>query len=200
MTPYFYSGLFCVTAATLMLQLIQTRILSLVAWYYLAFFVISTAMFGLTAGAVWIYLRGSRYTARTLTFDLAHYSTAFAVTASLGLALQMTLAPTPRPAVTTVLIWIQLVLFMAVPFFFSGIVVSLALTRSPHPVGRVYGVDLLGAAVGCLGVIVLLNVCNGPSAVLWTAVIAALGAWFFSRSGALAQPEPTPWLGKLFQR
>ena len=48
----FYAGLFCVTAATLMLQLIQTRILSVVAWYHLAFFVISTAMFGLTAGDV----------------------------------------------------------------------------------------------------------------------------------------------------
>ena len=47
----FYGGLFLVTAATLMLQLIQTRILSVVAWYHLAFFVISMAMFGLTAGA-----------------------------------------------------------------------------------------------------------------------------------------------------
>lgn len=196
----FYAGLFCVTAATLMLQLIQTRILSLVAWYHLAFFVISTAMFGLTAGAVWIYLRGGRYTAKTLTFDLAHYSTAFAVTTALGLALQMTLVPTQQPALTTVLIWIELVLFMAVPFFFSGIVVSLALTRSPYPVGRVYGVDLLGAAVGCFGVLLLLNACNGPSAVLWTAVIAALGAWFFSRSGAVTEPKPAPWLAKVLRR
>jgi hypothetical protein len=32
----FYAGLFTVTAATLMLQLIQTRLLSVVAWYHLA--------------------------------------------------------------------------------------------------------------------------------------------------------------------
>ena len=52
MRPFnFYSGVFCVTSATLMLQLIQTRMLSVVVWYHLAFFVISMAMLGLTAGA-----------------------------------------------------------------------------------------------------------------------------------------------------
>ncbi|HVE88278.1 MAG TPA: hypothetical protein VNA44_01150 [Burkholderiaceae bacterium] len=195
----FYAGLFIVTAATLMLQLIQTRILSVVAWYHLAFFVISMAMFGLTAGAVWIYLRGDRYTEKTLSFDLAHYSTAFGVTAALGLAFQMTLVPTQQLAITTFLIWLQLALFLAVPFFFSGIVVSLALTRSPYPVGRVYGVDLLGAAVGCFGVLLLLNTCSGPSAVLWTAALAALGALFFARSGIGVDPQPVPALAKVLR-
>ena len=39
-----------------MLQIVQTRILSVVLWYYLAFLVISIAMFGITAGTVWVYL------------------------------------------------------------------------------------------------------------------------------------------------
>ena len=180
------------TAATLILQLIQTRILSVVAWYYLAFFVISMAMFGLSAGAVWVYLRGDRYSEKTLSFDLAHYSVAFAVSMALALAFQMTLVPAPHPAVTTLLIWIELAVFLAVPFFFSGIVVSLALTRSPYPVGRVYGVDLVGAAVGCFGVLFLLNLSDGPSAVLWTSAIAALGALLFSRSGIGEAPDTAP--------
>ena len=48
----FYVALGLVTAATLMLQIIETRIISVTSWYHLAFFVISIAMFGLTAGAV----------------------------------------------------------------------------------------------------------------------------------------------------
>jgi hypothetical protein len=48
----FYMALGLVAAATLMLQIIETRIISVVSWYHLAFFVISIAMFGLTAGAV----------------------------------------------------------------------------------------------------------------------------------------------------
>ena len=188
----FYLGLFSVTAATLMLQLIQTRILSVMAWYHLAFFVISTAMFGLTAGAVWVYLRGERYSEKTLSFDLAHYSAAFAVSTALALAFQMTLPLLGQPAVTTLLIWIQLAILLSIPFFFSGVVVSLALTRSPYPVGRVYGVDLMGAAVGCFGVLFLLNASDGPSAVLWTSAIAALGALLFSRSGIGGTPDPVP--------
>ena len=43
----FYGGLFLITSCTLMLQVLQTRILSVVAWYHLAFFAISMAMFGL---------------------------------------------------------------------------------------------------------------------------------------------------------
>ena len=42
---------------------------------------------------------------------------------------------------------------MAPPFFFAGAAISLALTRSPYPVGMVYGVDLVGAAIGCLVVL-----------------------------------------------
>ena len=190
----FYAGLFCLTAATLMLQLIQTRLLSVVAWYHLAFFVISTAMFGLTAGAVWVYLRGERYSEKTLSFDLAHYSLAFAVSMALALAFQMTLVPVAEPALTTILIWVELAVFLSVPFFFSGVVVSLALTRSPYPVGRVYGVDMVGAAVGCFGVLFLLNASDGPSAVLWTSVIAALGAVLFSRSGIGGAPASVPKL------
>lgn len=195
----FYAGLFCVTAATLMLQLIQTRILSVVAWYHLAFFVISTAMFGLTAGAVWVYLQRDRFSEKTLSFDLAIYSMAFAVSSALALAFQMTLVLSTRPAITTLLTWIELSVFLSLPFFFSGIVVSLALTRSPFPVGRVYGIDLIGAAAGCLGVLFLLNTSDGPSAVLWTSAIIALGAVLFSRSGIGSIPASVPKFSKILR-
>jgi len=189
-----------VTASTLMLQLIQTRILSVVAWYHLAFFVISTAMFGLTAGAVWVYLRGDRFSRKTLSFDLAHYSSAFALSTAGALAFQMTLVPGTQPSVTTILIWTELAACLSVPLFFSGVVVSLALTRSPYPVGRVYGVDLAGAAVGCLGVLLLLNTTNGPSAVLWTAVLAGAGSILFSMSGPQTEPATPPRFARFLRR
>jgi hypothetical protein len=78
-------------------------------------------------------------------------------------------------------------------------VVSLALTRSPFPVGRVYGADLVGAAVGCLGVLVLLNNTDGPSAVLWVGAIAAAGALSFSISGIGGAPPTKPPLDSLLR-
>ncbi len=48
------------------------------------------------------------------------------------------------------LVWLKLILILAAPYFFAGMTISLALTRSPWPVSLVYGVDLIGAATGCL--------------------------------------------------
>ncbi len=196
----FYVGVFLITSCTLMLQIIQTRILSVVAWYHLAFFAISMAMFGITAGAVWVYLRRDRFSEKTLSYDLSYYSTAFALTTALCLIVQMTLSPIVTPSATSVWTWTELALFMSVPFFFSGIVVSLALTRSPFPIGRVYAVDLIGAAVGCLGVLLLLNSTDGPSAILWVASIAATGAMFFARSAIGTAPSTIPPLDAIFRQ
>ena len=195
----FYIGLFLITSCTLMLQVIQTRILSVVAWYHLAFFAISMAMFGLTAGAVWVYLRGERFTEKTLSYDLSYFSTAFAVTTALCLIIQMSLPLTVTLSVTSILTWVELALCMSIPFSFSGVVVSLALTRSPFPIGRVYGVDLLGAAVGCLGVLLILNNTDGPSAVLWVGAIAAAGALFFAGSGVGRTPDLKPPFESFFR-
>ena len=187
-----YIGLFLITACTLMLQVIQTRILSVVAWYHLAFFAISMAMFGLTVGAVWVYLRRDRFTEKTLSYDLSYFSTAFALSTLFCLIVQMSLTPIVSRSITSILTWAELAICLSIPFFFSGIVVSLALTRSPFPVGRVYGADMLGAAVGCLGVLVLLNNTDGPSAILWVGALAAVAALFFSRSGIGGAPQTKP--------
>src|SRR5437879_5270888 len=61
-----------------MLQIIETRIISVTSWYHLAFFVISIAMFGLTAGAVFVYLRKERFRPERLSYDLAVATLAFA--------------------------------------------------------------------------------------------------------------------------
>ncbi len=188
----FYAGIFLVSFAVLMLQIVQTRILSVVVWYHLAFFVISLAMFGLTAGAVWVYLKGERFGAKTLSYDLAYFSGLFAFATAVCLAVQMTLAPVITRLATTFWIWTELALCLSLPFFFAGVVISLALTRSPYPVPRVYGFDLAGAATGAVGALLVLQVADGPSAVLWVAVFAAAGAVAFSASDLGAVPEVKP--------
>ena len=106
----FYAGVFLVSAATLMLQVIETRILSVVSWYHLAFFVISIAMFGLTAGSVWVYLRGERFTAATLSWDLSYYSVALAVATAVSGGAQLTLSPILVPTLVGFLVWAEFAL------------------------------------------------------------------------------------------
>lgn len=196
----FYGALGIVTAATLMLQIIETRIISVVSWYHLAFFVISTAMFGLTAGAVFVYLRADQGRPERLSYDLTVAALGFALTTALAVLVQLTLVAGAALSLTALIAWAEFALCLALPFFFSGVAVSLALTRSPYPIGRVYGADLIGAAAGCLGVLGLLNLTSGPSAVLWVAVLVAIAALLFAGSGLGDVPSGTSLGAWLFRR
>jgi hypothetical protein len=195
----FYVALGLVTAATLMLQIIETRIISVTSWYHLAFFVISIAMFGLTAGAVFVYLHKERFRPERLSYDLAVATLAFALTTDLAILVQLTVVTGASPSLTSLVAWAEFTLCLALPFFFSGVVVSLALTRSPYPIGKVYGADLIGAAMGCIGALVLLNMTSGPSAVLWVGAVIALAALGFANSGLGKLHESASLGAKLFR-
>jgi hypothetical protein len=78
------------------------------------------------------------------------------------------------------LLWLKLILILATPYFFAGMAISLALTRSPWPVSLVYGVDLIGAAAGCLVVLAVLILMDAVSALFLVGAFGALAAVFFS--------------------
>lgn len=172
--------MFLITIAVLVFQVVQTRILSVIAWYYLAFFAISVAMLGMAAGAVWVYLNRAKLLPNKLSTLLADTSLFTAVAMPVSVMVQFCLITTLKPTVTSVFSWALLMAAMTVPYVFAGITVSLALTRSPFPASLVYGVDLLGAALGCAAVIGILNVFDGPSAALFAGLIASLAAQAFA--------------------
>lgn len=179
----FLSGVFLIAFSVLVFQITQTRILSVMAWYYLAFFAISVSMLGMTVGAVWVYLRGSRFRPGCLGSTLSDYSLACAVGMPASLLVQFSLVTTLTLTLSTVMSWSLLLFAMAVPYVFAGVVLSLALTRSPFPVHQVYGADLVGAALGCLAVVLVLDVLDAPSTILLAGVSAGIAAHLFA-SGA----------------
>src|SRR2546430_17572891 len=98
-------------------------------------------MYGITAGTVWVYLRRGQFSERTLSHDLTYFTTLLAVAIALCGAVQTTLAPVDSVVGTRLSVWSELAICLTLPFFFSGVVVSLPLTPSPVPGVRVYGVD-----------------------------------------------------------
>ncbi len=196
----FYSGVFLLTFATLMLEILETRLLSVMSWYHLAFFVISAGMFGMTGGAVFVYFRGQRYTPATLASDLKWYTSAFAVSSVLSLAMQVTIAPAMVASAAMAISFVELAIIISIPFFFSGAAVSLALTRSPFSIGKVYAADLMGAALGCLGVLGLLELVDGPSAIILTGAISAAAAMMFGSSAKAPGEERSRIAGGLLMR
>jgi len=177
----FLAGVFSISFALLIFQIVQTRILSVIAWYYLAFFAISVAMLGMTIGAVRVYLRGERLLERGLASALSRHALACAVSMPLSLLVQLSLITTFSLSAVTLVAWALLLGAMAVPYVFAGIALGLALTRSPFPVGQVYAVDLAGSALGCAAVVALLNAVDAPTAILVAGAIAGVSALCFAR-------------------
>jgi hypothetical protein len=141
---FFYSGVLLICASVTMLQIIETRLLSVISHYYLAFLSISMAMFGITAGAVWVYYHRDRFSRDSLPHDLTLFAAAFSFSVAGSLLLLIGHAAVLVLSAAALVMWTELALLMAAPFFFAGVIVSLALTRSGLPVGKVYAADLVG--------------------------------------------------------
>jgi hypothetical protein len=95
------------------------------------------------------------------------------------------------------IIWLKAILLLAAPFVVAGIAVSLALTRSSFPVGITYGVDLLGAAVGCLVTLAVLQWMDAASAMFLVAALAAAAGWFFASTSSEPVPDDSVFNSKV---
>jgi hypothetical protein len=182
-TRWLGPGLFFATLATLLLETLDARLLSVLTWYHLSFFAVSLAMLGMAAGAVFVFLHPDGYTPANAPASLARIATAFAlsVPASHVMTLVIPFLPLSDVSVMEILAVAVSTVVLAVPFVLSGITVTVALTRCGGQIGRLYAFDLIGAALGCLAVVPLLEWSNVSSAVFFSGAAAALAAMCFYR-------------------
>ncbi len=161
------------TLATLILELSLTRIFSVVFYYHFAFLAISIALFGLGAGGLFSYVVASR------GGNIFHKLGVLAVVNSLTVMASLVYILT-RAGELGNLTLAGVYFASALPFFFSGAVVSIAVAEGIQRVDRVYFFDLLGAAGGCLVLVPFLDYFGGPNTVLAVSVLLAVSAamWY----------------------
>jgi hypothetical protein len=184
------AGLFLITFATLVLEVLDSRLLSVLTWYHLSFFAVSLAMLGMSAGAVRVFLLGEAMRGETARLALARYAIFFALSIPLSHVVNLCV-PIPTATSHAVMEFVALSVAtaaLAVPFYLSGVVVTLALTRVGAQIGRIYAWDLLGAAAGCLAVVPLLNITNLSSSALAAGAAGGLGAAMLHRFAARRVP------------
>lgn len=179
-------GLAAITASTLLLEITMTRVFSVTMWYHFAFMAISLALFGMAMGAVIVYLRPAWFPEQRLFQRLAQLGVAFALTAVAAFWIHLQIPFSPQFTLTGMVSVVSTFLLITVPFVVSGIIVSLVLTRFPSMVGRLYAFDLIGAALGCILLWVLIGPLTGPGVVVASAVLAGFGAFLFARASGQA--------------
>ena len=117
---WLFAGLFCTTLATLFLEILDARLLSVLTWYHLSFL----------AGAA---LDGDEAVRRLPTFGVTFAAT-MALTHVIGLCIPI--AAQPLDSIIGFASLATIIALLTVPFYFSGVTVTLALTRARAPIGR----------------------------------------------------------------
>src|SRR5215216_1240146 len=106
----FLVGLFLLCACVLILQIVETRILSVISFYHLAFFAISMAMFGLTAGSLIVYFNQGFFAPERLLAHLSWIAAAFAlaVVFSTIVMISTVLLNPPMRIIMSAMLWLKL--------------------------------------------------------------------------------------------
>lgn len=164
-------------------EVLMTRLLSVVTWYGMAFFVLSIAMLGLTAGS--LEALKSQRDGEPLRDYVAKRS--FLLAGGIVLAVVVTLIVPMQadPSLTLQLAVVAVAAANTVPMTIGGSIVARIMAESRAPIGRVYAIDLTAAAVGALCPLLLLGPFDGVSALLFLATLpAVVGAAIEGRSAS----------------
>ncbi len=191
-------GIFLLSVGILLLQICLTKIFSFMLWYHFGFLAISSALLGFSASGVYLTLFPGvlkRNPLRALGVLAILGGGVTLLTYALILQLQfnplLILQHLPNDQIQVN--WWELVKFagfvalLMVPFFFMGLMVSIAIASDPGRVGRIYFANLIGSGIGCLVSIPLLDTLGGDQAVVLCAALVALsGVGFLRRGGIVA--------------
>jgi SAM-dependent methyltransferase len=177
----YYFAIFILASAVISYQILITRFFSVMLYYHFAFAAISLAMLGLTRGAMEVYGKPDRYSPERVGVEFARHASWFAL-GSVGAMIAFLCAPLLIPGKQAPIALAFAAITFVVPFTEGGVCITLLLTRLPYGGGRLYAADLLGAAIGCLGVIFVLLVIGPVSATLWIAAFAAAAGWLVARN------------------
>jgi hypothetical protein len=176
-----YLGVFLVSLAALSFEVALSRLFSIAISYHFAFMVVSLALLGYGASGSLLVLFPSllqKNPERFLSCSAMLFSVSCVV--SYTAANQIPFDPVRISWDRLQLIYLfSEYLLLSVPFFFSGLCISGALTHFATNAGRIYCSDLAGAGTGSLLVLVLFLPFGGKGVVILPAMVAALGALAF---------------------
>ncbi|HEY3249485.1 MAG TPA: hypothetical protein VGK25_00060 [Ignavibacteria bacterium] len=178
-SAYIYLGTFFIAFSTLALEVTLTRIFSVITFYHLAFFAVSIAMLGMTAGAITVYFRPEWFEEHNIGPNTAKACLAYSAAAAIALTVLCLL---PVYFIYSLMFIFSILIVTAacsLPFYFSGMVVSVVLTKYPLPIGKLYASDLIGASLGCLFVLGGLELFDAPGLILLSGAIGIISVFCF---------------------
>jgi hypothetical protein len=168
--------------AALLLELVLTRLFSVVLFYHFAFLAISIALLGLGAGGVFAHLKKNwlaRFETRALVTRLCAINS---LVVPVVLAIVLRIPVSLELSKANFLRLTAIYLTSAVPFFVTGLEFSVVFARQTTHVSPLYAADLVGGALACLAIVPLLNWLGGPNTVLFAGMCMAVAGMVWARN------------------
>jgi len=154
----YYSGIFLISLATLLLEFSMTRVLSVSLWYHFAFMIISVALLGFGVSGVVFTMNKKLQTIKTEKL-LAMLSMFFGISVFVSFLIINLIPFDPFSLFSDSIQFLYLPLYyllITIPFFFSGLVISILLSKFKKEVSKLYFYDLIGAGLSCFAFVLLM--------------------------------------------
>jgi SAM-dependent methyltransferase len=192
-------GIFLTSAAALTLEISIVRLLSVAQGHHFAFLVVSMALLGYGASGSFLSFFPSLLKRDPLDL-LKKGSGLFSLSALLAyLATNQIPFDLARIAFDQWQIFYLVLIYLvfSFPFFFSGMVISSALTLWSPLAGKLYFSDLAGASLGCLLVLLLFGIFGGPGTLLFACLLGGMASGVFGGLKGRTGVFPWVWTGLL---
>ncbi|MFH2220288.1 MAG: hypothetical protein ABII68_11605 [Pseudomonadota bacterium] len=172
------AAVFLLSLSSLAIEVLLTRVFSIGQWNHLSFMVISIALFGFAASGTFLSVLESRREGRgkrlfatgpVAMFILLYTATAIASFIVLN-ELPLDYFRLPLEPIQSLYL-LSAFLLLALPFFFTGLVISLSYAFLPEKTGFVYFAGMAGSAVGALIPALLLPVFGEGRLILVVAMV-----------------------------
>ncbi len=176
-------GVLIISAATIALELLHTRILAILYWNHIVYLIITVAMLGFGIGgtilAIWKW--PMRQDPERL---LAILSLAFAATIVASMALVCRISIDIEHSLMSYRELYKVVLSYAVlvpPYILAGSIITIAVTRFAKAIGTTYFFNMAGSALGCFVFLYLLGPVGGEALLFLLALLAVVASVCFNR-------------------
>jgi hypothetical protein len=183
----------------LLFEIQLIRLFSIAHFYHFAFLVVSIALLGYgSSGTILSIIRHNKRASSLADLQLL----SFASSSSILVAFILTNL-IPFDSYTIAWDFNQFLLLglnffiLSLPFFFSGLIVGIQLSRFPAASNRTYAASLLGSAIGCICALFLSNLLQAELIVVISAAIAYMPAIMISfnqlKNRSDSPKSPSKW-------
>ena len=181
-------GVFLVSFSLIAFEIALSRLLSVLLSYHYVFAVLAIALLGLGGGGIFLHLfHRSGCSEKKPAGDFPFWAAIFALTVSFSIILGLRLGASFRALDN---IFFYGLLFL-IPFFFVGILLARVYREFPADSAKIYGFDLVGAACGSFGCLLLLDLLGVVSTVFLLGVLSSAAALLLA---GMQPPGKKKWI------